>query len=171
MMRARVASLLLVLVVLTGLSDAGGGSSGFHIHRERHPHADRHHVPKTRAEGGGVLKDDKLLQDRDHIREDLAGSLTDEQINKMDDKELEFQYFKAHDFDKNYRLDGLELMAALAHVIQHGDHDDDDRLDAQQLKLVEELIDDVLYDGDRNNDGYLNYVEYKQGRQKAAGQQ
>ncbi|KAF2363469.1 EF-hand domain pair, partial [Trinorchestia longiramus] len=167
---ASVRIAVILLLIWGSLCDAGGGSSGFHMHKHVHPHEGKHHVPKTKAQGGGVLKDDLLLQDREHIREDLAGKLTDEQISKMDDKELEFQYFKAHDFDKNYQLDGLELMAALAHVIQHDDDDGDDRLDHQQLLLVEELIDDVLTDGDRNHDGFLNYVEYKQGRLKARQQ-
>ena len=35
---------------------------------------------------------------------------------KLDDTEaMEFHYFKLHDYDNNYKLDGLELAAAMTH--------------------------------------------------------
>lgn len=48
---------------------------------------------------------------------------------------------REHDFDKNFKLDGLELMAALSHVFQHGDGDEaegeeDEGLTADQLPLI-----------------------------------
>lgn len=44
-----------------------------------------------------------------HIEEDTK-VLTAEKISKMTPEELEFHYFSAHDFDKNTKLDGLELL-------------------------------------------------------------
>ena len=34
---------------------------------------------------------------------------------KLSDQELNFHYFKVHDYDKNNQLDGIELIAALTH--------------------------------------------------------
>lgn len=44
-----------------------------------------------------------------HIEED-SKVLTAEALAKMTPEELEFHYFSAHDFDRNSKLDGLELL-------------------------------------------------------------
>ena len=33
--------------------------------------------------------------------------------DKLSDREMNFHYFKIHDYDQNSRLDGIELIAAL----------------------------------------------------------
>lgn len=38
----------------------------------------------------------------------------------MTDKELQFHYFKLHDFDNNNLLDGLEIVKAIKH--SHDEH-------------------------------------------------
>ena len=35
-------------------------------------------------------------------------------LTKMDDNKLLMQYFRKHDTDKNHKLDGLELLKAIA---------------------------------------------------------
>lgn len=44
-----------------------------------------------------------------HLEED-AKELTAEALAKMTPEELEFHYFSAHDYDKNSKLDGLEML-------------------------------------------------------------
>lgn len=44
-----------------------------------------------------------------HIEED-SQVLTQEMLAKMSPEELEFHYFSAHDFDRNSKLDGLEIL-------------------------------------------------------------
>ena len=44
-----------------------------------------------------------------HLEED-AKELTPEALAKMTPEELEFHYFSAHDYDKNSKLDGLEML-------------------------------------------------------------
>ena len=34
---------------------------------------------------------------------------------KLSDEEMNFHYFKVHDYDHNDKLDGIELIAALTH--------------------------------------------------------
>ncbi|XP_037774709.1 uncharacterized protein LOC119571469 [Penaeus monodon] len=58
------------------------------------------------------------------MKEEMPDYLTPETIKNMSPRELDYHYFKLHDFDENLRLDGLELLAALGHV--HADDDDDD---------------------------------------------
>ena len=40
----------------------------------------------------------------------------------LSDEESNFRFFTIHDYDKNNKLDGLELMAALTDHHQHGNH-------------------------------------------------
>ncbi|XP_037774890.1 multiple coagulation factor deficiency protein 2 homolog [Penaeus monodon] len=115
--------------------------------------------------------------------------LTPETIKNMSPRELDYHYFKLHDFDENLRLDGLELLAALGHV--HADDDDDDDeggggggggggLSEEQKRIREnflrqkyeedfrlyvQLIDEVFEDNDTNKDGFLSWAEYLKGRQ------
>ena len=45
-----------------------------------------------------------------------------------------FIWFRLHDFDKNHRLDGLELIAALSHVLPL-DVTDEDNEDEKKRKI------------------------------------
>ena len=50
----------------------------------------------------------------------------------MTDRELQFHYFKLHDFDNNNLLDGLEIVKAVKH-----NHDQGGDLNyAQQLAML-----------------------------------
>jgi len=100
------------------------------------------------------------MPSRDHIREDLRGKIAQEKIDSMSQNELDFQYFRAHDFDQNYKLDGLELVAALGHVAE--EHAGGG-LDAAGIRGLEETVDSILAEGDSNNDGFLTYHEYRAG--------
>lgn len=44
-----------------------------------------------------------------HIEED-SQVLTREMVSRMSPEELEFHYFSSHDFDRNSKLDGLEML-------------------------------------------------------------
>ena len=47
-------------------------------------------------------------------------------INSMDDTRLLMQYFRKHDTDNNHRLDGLELLKAIANMEEDHKHDDEE---------------------------------------------
>ena len=47
-------------------------------------------------------------------------------INNMDDTRLLMQYFRKHDTDNNHRLDGLELLKAIANMEEDHKHDDEE---------------------------------------------
>lgn len=92
----------------------------------------------------------------------------------MTDEELEFHYFQLHDFDKNNRLDGLEILQAIHHTETH-EHDnnhehenepEDEETKRQNFEYYVELIDKVLEDDDADNDGFLSYAEYAAGRKR-----
>ncbi|XP_072247554.1 multiple coagulation factor deficiency protein 2 [Leuresthes tenuis] len=100
--------------------------------------------------------DKNMVQDKDHIMEHLEGVI-DKPEKDMTPQELQLHYFKMHDYDGNNLLDGLELATAITHVHreERGEH-------SQPMKEEElmALIDDVLKDDDKNNDGYIDYAEF-----------
>ena len=50
-----------------------------------------------------------------HIKAQVKEEYMDaKDLTKMDDNKLLMQYFRKHDTDKNHKLDGLELLKAIA---------------------------------------------------------
>lgn len=48
-------------------------------------------------------------------------------LEDMSDDELEFHYFKLHDFDNNTKLDGLEILNAIQHTAHNSaGHEDEE---------------------------------------------
>lgn len=98
----------------------------------------------------------------------------------MTPQELQLHYFKMHDYDGNNLLDGLELATAITHVHKEVGRSRgelslipscwfiglvfcQERGENSQPMKEEELIaliDDVLRDDDKNNDGYIDYAEF-----------
>ncbi|NXI61475.1 MCFD2 protein, partial [Anseranas semipalmata] len=103
-----------------------------------------------------IRLDKNLVQDKDHIMEHLEGVI-DKPESEMSPQELQLHYFKMHDYDGNNLLDGLELATAISHV-----HKEEGGEHTQAMKEEEliSLIDDVLRDDDKNNDGYIDYAEF-----------
>ncbi|XP_068183863.1 multiple coagulation factor deficiency protein 2 [Antennarius striatus] len=105
--------------------------------------------------GHGRL-DRNMVQDKDHIMEHLEGVI-DRPEKDMTPHELQLHYFKMHDYDGNNLLDGLELATAITHV--HREERGEDSRPMREEDLIS-LIDDVLRDDDKNNDGYIDYAEF-----------
>ena len=87
---------------------------------------------------------------------------------KLDsEEEMEFHYFKLHDYDSNNKLDGLELAAALTHF-HEGESDSAAR--AHNIALDDEelsnLIDQIMAEDDLNDDGYIDYYEFIHAQRK-----
>eukprot|EP00057_Strongylocentrotus_purpuratus_P027155 XP_011681629.1 PREDICTED: multiple coagulation factor deficiency protein 2 homolog [Strongylocentrotus purpuratus] len=105
-----------------------------------------------------LMRDRSHIQDIQHIREHLDGIIDIEGIpeNEMTEKQLQLHYFKLHDYDHNNRLDGLELLNAMTHYHHDG------APNAEPLKEDDlmNLIDPILRDDDKNQDGYIDYPEY-----------
>ncbi|KPP79193.1 multiple coagulation factor deficiency protein 2-like [Scleropages formosus] len=100
--------------------------------------------------------DKNMVQDKDHVMEHLEGVI-EKPESDMTPQELQLHYFKMHDYDGNNLLDGLELATAITHV-----HKEERGADSQPMKEEDliSLIDDVLRDDDKNNDGYIDYAEF-----------
>ena len=49
-----------------------------------------------------------------HIMEDLEGQIK-KPTDEMTPEEMQFHYFKVHDYNNDNKLDGIELISALTH--------------------------------------------------------
>ena len=121
-----------------------------------------------------------------HIKKQVQEEYLD--LNTMDDSKLLMQYFRKHDTDKNHKLDGLELLKAIANMEEdhshseeeeggHGDHDPgaaDEEPGAGPLKVdIEQIIpivDSILEQDDKvasevslNNLNFVKTFQNKDG--------
>uniref|UniRef100_A0A8C3YNF7 Multiple coagulation factor deficiency 2, ER cargo receptor complex subunit n=1 Tax=Catagonus wagneri TaxID=51154 RepID=A0A8C3YNF7_9CETA len=90
-----------------------------------------------------------------HIMEHLEGVINKPEA-EMSPQELQLHYFKMHDYDGNNLLDGLELSTAITHVHKE---EGNEQAPMSEDELIN-LIDGVLRDDDKNNDGYIDYAEF-----------
>ncbi|XP_068598811.1 multiple coagulation factor deficiency protein 2 [Brachionichthys hirsutus] len=122
---------------------------------------DPQHLPVVqsvahRSGNGHGRLDKNMVQDKDHIMGHLEG-IIDKPEKDMTPQELQLHYFKMHDYDGNNLLDGLELATAITHV--HREERGEDSRPMREEDLIS-LIDEVLRDDDKNNDGYIDYAEF-----------
>ncbi|XP_049456341.1 multiple coagulation factor deficiency protein 2 isoform X1 [Epinephelus fuscoguttatus] len=126
-----------------------------------HSQVDPQQPPPAGVESGAHITghgrlDKNMVQDKDHIMEHLEGVI-DKPETDMSPQELQLHYFKMHDYDGNNLLDGLELATAITHV--HREERGENSAPMKEEDLII-LIDDVLKDDDKNNDGYIDYAEF-----------
>ncbi|KAM8947712.1 multiple coagulation factor deficiency protein 2 [Pelodytes ibericus] len=114
-----------------------------------HPRVEEDHHPGTRF-------DRNVVQDKDHIMEHLEG-VVEKPEAEMSPQELQLHYFKMHDYDGNNLLDGLELATAISHVHKEGGNEHTQSIKEEDLM---KLVDEVLRDDDKNNDGFIDYAEF-----------
>ncbi|XP_045479999.1 multiple coagulation factor deficiency protein 2 homolog [Harmonia axyridis] len=114
-----------------------------------------------------LTQDSALLHDKQHIEEHLEDMVESPDLSKMSDEELEFYYFQTHDTDKNNKLDGLEILQAITHILDETDVSGNINNDSDFDYYIR-LIDQVLTEDDVDNDGFLDYPEYVRSRQRSS---
>ncbi|XP_022258132.1 multiple coagulation factor deficiency protein 2 homolog [Limulus polyphemus] len=120
-----------------------------------------------------------IVRDLDHIREDVSKVMKLQETGVISSNEALFYFFRLHDVDNNDKLDGLELLAAINHVV---DDEVDDYLteipisndiptsrseqEKWNAKFDEDsvFIDKILQEDDLDKDGFLTYSEFVSGR-------
>ncbi|XP_029449231.1 multiple coagulation factor deficiency protein 2 [Rhinatrema bivittatum] len=100
--------------------------------------------------------DRNMVQDKDHIMEHLEGVI-EKPESEMSSQELQLHYFKMHDYDGNSLLDGLELATAISHVHKE---EGGENSEAMKEDVIVALVNEVLRDDDKNNDGFIDYAEF-----------
>jgi len=144
--------------------------SGFYGNYEHDSGSEDHHDHK---------KEDveEMVLDKEHISEDFGDLYKEEDIMKMELEERLFLWFKAHDWDEDDLMDGLELLKALSHdhnyhhPEEHEEHHDEvidgvdqdqhtPAADRQRLRRTVGIVDKILEDNDVDNDGYISFPEF-----------
>uniref|UniRef100_A0A0B7A2T6 EF-hand domain-containing protein n=1 Tax=Arion vulgaris TaxID=1028688 RepID=A0A0B7A2T6_9EUPU len=127
-------------------------------HQEQQPqegHGHRHH--------GKPLEFASEIHNADHILEHLQKVVSTKSKDQMTEEELEFHYFKLHDYDNNNKLDGVEIGKALTHF--HDDSEEgEEQPDSKKVFAdteISNIVDSVIKENDENNDGYIEYIEFK----------
>lgn len=110
------------------------------------PHTVERHQPHR-------AMDRNTVNNEEHLKEHLDGHV--KQDEKLSEEEMQFRYFKVHDYDSNNMLDGIELIKALTH--HHRSEGEEKRIPDDELLTT---IDEILGDNDRNHDGYIDYAEF-----------
>lgn len=93
---------------------------------------------------------------RAHLKEDLHGGPVSKPIDEMNTEELQFHYFRQHDFDHNDKLDGSELVVSLS----HHQRQQDGTVRAFTDDQLADIIDEILKRHDTNHDGMMSFEEY-----------
>ncbi|XP_076464850.1 multiple coagulation factor deficiency protein 2 homolog isoform X4 [Babylonia areolata] len=129
--------------------------------------------------GGNKLKFQTEIHNADHILEHLQNVIKTKPKEQMSEEELEFHYFKMHDYDNNNKLDGVEIGKALTHF--HDEHENaagEQGQDQEQQQAnrappkiftddeISSIVDSVIGDNDENGDGYVEYFEFKRNQEK-----
>eukprot|EP00090_Calanus_glacialis_P010054 TRINITY_DN18432_c0_g1_i2.p1 TRINITY_DN18432_c0_g1~~TRINITY_DN18432_c0_g1_i2.p1 ORF type:complete len:159 (-),score=37.85 TRINITY_DN18432_c0_g1_i2:188-664(-) len=98
-----------------------------------------------------------MAEEREHIKSHIK----DEYINteSLDDNSLLMQYFRKHDTDDNLKLDGLELLKALARMDEDDHHNDEDDgghpgsdgdvMPVFDIKEIIPIVDTILREDDK----------------------
>ena len=108
------------------------------------------------SQGTAQKIDPRTEHNKEHLKEDLDGVI-DKKPEEMTTEELQFHYFRQHDYDGDNTLDGNEIVMSLFH------HAKTNPVEGAPTQTDEELIsivDDVLKYQDKNNDGKISYQEY-----------
>lgn len=123
--------------------------------------------------GGNRMRFQSEIHNADHILEHLQNVIKTKPKDQMSEEELEFHYFKMHDYDNNNKLDGVEIGKALTHFHDEvdeaaSDHgpDSDQQGTKPPAKVfsdeeISNIVDVVIRDNDEDNDGYVEYFEFK----------
>merc|ERR1711953_706746 len=127
------------------------------------------HTPGSGPEARGppLRRHQNIHLDMAEEREHLKSMIKEEYINSesLDDNSLLMQYFKKHDTDNNLKLDGLELLKALAKMDYdhaHGDGEEQygDNVNVFDMNEMIPYVDTILREDDKNKDGYISWAEF-----------
>ncbi|XP_065297284.1 cell growth regulator with EF hand domain protein 1-like isoform X2 [Dermacentor albipictus] len=94
----------------------------------------------------------QISRDSEHIKRDLSRVLVLAQQGDLDTEETTFYFMRMHDYDDNNQLDGLELMQAFDHLLEHNNET------SSEAKLVA-MVDNLLT-VDVNDDGLVSFPEW-----------
>ncbi|XP_074652984.1 multiple coagulation factor deficiency protein 2 homolog isoform X3 [Tubulanus polymorphus] len=112
------------------------------------------HGPHGHGDAGQGIQnpmDTAHVHDKEHIKDHLDGVVKKDPA-EMTNEELEFHYFKLHDYDNDNKLDGLEIVKAITHYTSPENSNE-----GTLIGMVDEILNYI----DTDDDGCASYIEYK----------
>ena len=108
-----------------------------------------------------------------HHKEDLdkfAQEMAGKGVKNMNAAQLQFYYYKSHDLDFDDKLDGLELMQKMMkeQIIENEQSDGWGEVKVKSDEDWMKMVDKVLETMDTNNDGFINFLEFKTAQERDA---
>ncbi len=95
-----------------------------------------------------------------------------EQVKMDTDEDKEFYYFKLHDYDHNNKLDGLEITAAIMHIEEeYNITKPEGNADIFSEDMMKQTIEEYLKSDDINEDGFIDFYEFKQAQARRKEEQ
>ncbi|XP_060063004.1 uncharacterized protein LOC132543511 [Ylistrum balloti] len=120
----------------------------------------------------GGFRQKEQVHNAEHIREHLK-EVIDKPKDEMTEEELEFHYFKLHDYDSNNKLDGTEITKAITHFHDENEQGTPEEQAANKKVFSDEelsnIVEMVLKEDDLDKDGYITYTEFVKAQRKAQG--
>ncbi|XP_059156359.1 multiple coagulation factor deficiency protein 2 homolog isoform X5 [Physella acuta] len=139
-------------------------------HQQQQQHQQQPQAHEEHGHHGKPLQFASEVHNADHILEHLEKVVATKSKDQMTEEELEFHYFKLHDYDNNNKLDGVEIGKALTHF-----HDDASGKAGEGSDMAvrsdEDLvlmIDPVLAAFDLDQNGLIEYFEMKLSSQRSS---
>ncbi|XP_074652968.1 multiple coagulation factor deficiency protein 2 homolog isoform X1 [Tubulanus polymorphus] len=127
------------------------------------------HGPHGHGDAGQGIQnpmDTAHVHDKEHIKDHLDGVVKKDPA-EMTNEELEFHYFKLHDYDNDNKLDGLEIVKAITHYnADRSSSSENQDTKSYTDNELSELVDSVLQEEDKNDDGFIDYPEFKAAQKK-----
>ncbi len=95
-----------------------------------------------------------------------------EQVKMDTAEDKEFYYFKLHDYDHNNKLDGLEITAATNHIQKEHNISMEGTYSAAEYEdNLKVAIEGYLKHDDINEDGFIDFYEFKKSQERMKGEQ
>ncbi|VBB29229.1 unnamed protein product [Acanthocheilonema viteae] len=98
------------------------------------------------------------VHDTAHIKQHLKRNVDVDKI--LLNKNLKiFHYFRMHDLDGDYKIDGIELIKGITHLHEKMNNNAEKTISETDL---EDMVSETLRKLDTDDDGYITYAEYRQ---------
>ncbi|XP_059156360.1 multiple coagulation factor deficiency protein 2 homolog isoform X6 [Physella acuta] len=130
-------------------------------HQQQQQHQQQPQAHEEHGHHGKPLQFASEVHNADHILEHLEKVVATKSKDQMTEEELEFHYFKLHDYDNNNKLDGVEIGKALTHFHDEQNNSTSEEDASMPDDALSTSIDSILKTFDANLDGYIEYFEFK----------
>jgi len=133
--------------------------------QQRHGrHSAHHHEAKL------AFNNKDAEKAREHMKQHNKEKFVD--VDQLSQPQLIMQHFRNYDLDKNGKIDGLEILKAVAEMNDEHSHDEggdpegEDNYTPSEFMDLAQDVDEQLRLYDENDDGFVHYGEFYRNHKK-----